>query len=771
MQAQSIISSEPPIEEADARLSGLPQADEAALTLGPWGPGITPEIADEIAKQIVEGHRKGKQRKRQTDLWREKLVLHIIGSNDLQWLDIYNGSRLAVPGPIQGGLRLQHNLLSPLVANWIAYHTGQKFQVLAEMRADAESRDRAKIDTLYANQALARQKVNDLVAQAMFFAAGYGHCPVHGLWREDQAAAPYEPVYNVKQPGMEQVQVRRGYTDFILGDPFDTCYGEGSRRGSIQVYTYGRTLPITQVKATFGHVPGVETLKGRTDLPSASRVQRLMRKWDGIQHASHGTAVINGEWGGDELVALVCREIAPGILPKYPRGLFEIAAINGEAETEREGVGSGAGKPVLLHRGPLPGGRFSAVQFYGGFAGDDVLGHPYAADLDELQVVLNQLVTHRVEAGKRFARPPLIVGPGGLVDDSVLLDDDAILEMADGSIVPQFLYPPTQTVTQFNEAIEAQMDSMFRIGGWQAASRGESNSGDPAAKVVALMRADDTVFSQVNTALRASLSDLCQLNHALGKAYMVVPDAVTAITGNDFSYLAEPYVTREMLSEDPPHFEVVSGYGATPEATGQQLLQLVGMKGSDGQPLLSTDEFWRRWPDPTLRPPEINAKYMREKHAHWVNFVIQRVGRRLAEQMPQQAQQMIPMAFQMVMQAAPINLDDPPELHLEVLSLITQDDDRDPVSRAVARERQKIYGQLLAQRQMAAAAMQARQGPQGRPGQPGGQPQGGRPAPGQSRSPRIENAVERPRERRDPPAARGLQAGVQGLTRAAGGMT
>ena len=638
-----------------------------------------------------------------------------------------------MPLNLGDGLRLQYNLLRPLTDNWVAYHTAQKFQVLALSRSDKESRDRARIDTIFANQILHQQKLNQVVAEALYFAAPYGSCPIHAYWRDDLASDTYEPLYKTEQPvqGQEQPQgPRPGYVDVFAGDPWDTVYGDGSKRSSVQWLTYGRVLPASLVRQAFQHVPGAEKLEGREDMPSASRFQRIVRGWHNHSRPYHGTAAFFGEWGGDELLALICREIAPGVLPEFKDGVLQIVALNGTAETDDRLRSGSAGEPVLLHSGPLPGRRFSCTRFYAGYRADDPTGKPYVADLDDLQVTLNQYVTLEAEFLRRYARPPLKTLSGSMVDDTLTTEDDAVLEFNDPLSLQYtgFLFPPGGMRSPYSEAIERTMEQMFRLGGWQAASRGESKSGDPAAKVIALARADDTVFGPTNQAIRGSLCDLLQTCHALAKQYMTLPWLVSNVTGDELSHLAEPYIRGKDLSDEPPDYVVVSGFGATPEAQAERLTQLVQMMGADQTPLLSTEKFWKLYPDQTLRPPEINANHLREARAQKVNYVIQQVVRDLRDQFQDMAPRFIEQAHQIITQNYRPLRDDPPQLHIETLSQLTQDTSEDPMVSGLAQMRQDLYYGVLEQQQM--AQQEQEQAANGGPSKP----QGTKPKQSQKRS-------------------------------------
>jgi hypothetical protein len=615
-------------------------------------------------------------------------LVHIDGRGGGQRADIIDGSRVEVPTSLAGGLWFQYNLERPMTENMVAYHTQQKFQAVAQATASNEARDRARLDTIFANDILHSQRANQVVANAMMMAAAFGSCPVHAQWRHDLSLDTYEPVWN---PG-EENQLRPGYIDLWCGDPWDTFYNDGAKRNSIHWLSYGRVYPLKMVQQAFQHVPDIEKLEGRDDLTSASRFQRIVRYWGNLGQFHHGTAALSEGYGGDELIALVCREIAPGVLADFPQGRLTVVALNGAADTDTARISGAAGEGFLLHDGPLPGNTFSLVPFYAGFSADDVLGKPYIADIDELQVLLNQLVTLEVEYVRRFARPPFKTVANATLD-TITTEDDAIMEFIDPNALQysQYLFPPAQGRGIYDGPIERTMDQMFRIGGWQAASRGESKSGDPAAKVVALAEADDTVFAPVNSAMRDSLRQLLQISHKLAKQYMTIPWLVQNVSGDDLAYLAEPYIHNNQLSDEPPDYVIVSGFGATPRNKVEQLMGYVSMRGADGRPLMTTEEFWRLNPDQNVRPPEIGASQLKEGRALKINETIKEVVRALREQFGEGAALYIPQAQQTLDREFPLRRDDPVEMHIETLSQLTQDEQEDPLVRHLATVRQKNY--------------------------------------------------------------------------------
>lgn len=717
-----------------ATLSSVVQAPEL----------FTPPAATDVADHVVERHRQGKLRRRLRDLTAEKFAVHLDGQNDGQWADIINSQAVQVPPRVGGALRLQRNLLRPLVANTVSYHTSIPFRVVAQAAADRESRQRAKVDTLFANHLIRHQRLNQVFAEAMQVACVYGSCPVHASWRDDLSSDPYEPLYNTNQDLAQKV--RRGFIDCWVGDPWDTVYNDGATRNSLHRMSYGRTLPLEYVQQAFAHVEGIEKLKGRKDLPSAARFQRISRRWVNLGGTINGgTSAILSGGDGEEIVALICEETAPGIDRNYPDGRLVIVALSGAATTDRADSGGTGGTPILLHDGPLPGKRISCVRVYSLTDNlDDILGKPYVADLDDLQTQINQLATLRAERIRRYARPQLVAEAGGIEDDTAVTRDDAIIYVTGGRD-PYFLDPPGSGTADIDSAINETLDQMFRIGGWQAASRGEGSAGDAAAKVVALSKADDSIFGPINRHFQQTVCDFLALCHALAKEYMDVPWLLD-ITGTEQGFLAQPYISRDDLSEAPQYL-MVSGYGTTPEAIGQQLMDLVGIQGADGIPLLSTRQFWDLWPDHSIRPLTGDTERIREARAHTINAAIQLAvdGLRgsnpeLDQMPPEMAQTALLDIHDQLMAQFPVRRTDDPQYHVDTLDELVQDEMADPLVRQLAELRQEIYFQWLEDIFAAQTAAQpGMEGESGAPAQGGGSPGaagGGDPfggaAPGQS---------------------------------------
>ncbi len=711
---------EPP---ATAQSLGLGMPQESQLVNNPFGLG-TPE-ADRLAMQILDEHRHGLANRRQHDLTCEKYLIHIDGEGSAQWAEIVDGMFIMVPPSLTNSLRLQRNLLRPLVENMVAYHTAIPYRCVVRTGHDKKSRDRARIDELYGNHVIVTQNLNGLSAAAMYLGAAFGHGLLHMQWRDDLIADDYEPLVSPdmmqQDPALAQ-QARPGFVDIWVGDPWATVYNAGATRWSQRWYSYNRVLPAEMVRQAFAHVPGIENLTGRTDLPSASRFQRTIRRWTPGGYG-HGTAAQLGTRAGEELVAIVVKNELPGVDPDYPQGCLKIIGVKGISEVDGYREGSSMGQAMLLHKAPLPAGRPDAVRLYAGHRSDDILGAPYVKDLDDLQVQLNQLVTMRTEFLRKFAYPPLVAQAGSLEDESVVTNDDAII-YNHGQQMPQFLYPNATGMQHFNEAIAETLEQLFRIGGWQAASRGEANAGDPAAKVVALARADDTIFGPINREFQHSICEVLQTCQALARRYMSAPMVVKLI-GEEWGHLAEPWIKPGQLSSELPTYELAQGFGSTPEAKAEQLFGLVQAIGADQQPLLSVDQFWQMYPDQSVRPPEQSARRTREVRAQVINRALEETAENYklmyADQylLPQYMQE----AWFDFQQRYRLLRTDDPRLHQEVLDLIVQDEYADPLARQLATWRQDLYANF-----QNAIAMQQGQMQQAMAGPAeGGQPTGALP--------------------------------------------
>ena len=667
-----------------------------------------------VAQDVAEFHKDGLETRRFHDLTAEKYLIHIDGEGDNQWADLYNGERIQIPHNLSGIPRAQNNLLRPIVDNMVAYHSTMPFRYVVETRPDRESRESGAIDQAFANYIAAQQNLNSLFAEALYMASAFGHCPVHAYWRDDPQFDAYQPVH---AEGMQGPQ--RGSIDCFVGDPFDTVYATGSKRNQVERMTYGRVVGAQGVRQAFPQIPNIE---GSTTLNSSSRFQRTVRKWLQAGNSIHGTAAMMGGVDGEELIALIYREIAPGVDVQYPLGRLSIVALNGSASTDHaDASGSSAGhygNAVLLHDGPLPGGVFSAVQVYSANRFDDVLGKPFVADLDEDQVQLNQLETLVNEFVRRSVRAPLITS-GVIADDSAAYLDDGEIEIDPGSqFIPSYLELPYRHIPLLENKIRRLEEGLFRKGGWQAASRGESRSGDAAAKVVALARADDTIHGPTNMQFRRSAEQFMGICWRLMKQYGDVPWLID-VAGDEISHLIKPYIDRSQMSEEPPMYRLTSGFGATTEAKAQQLMNLWSMVDPvTGERAITTRQFKKQYPDRSLWPDELDPQEMRERRAKVVNQGIRGAVKQFRQEYQLDPTQLSGLANPLVQQSAqflwpmidqqyPIMMDDDIEAHLEALSTMTQDESEDSIVRRIAMLRQDQFFAWLSGKQQAVAEQAA----------------------------------------------------------------
>lgn len=697
----------PPFSQPSSEVPpGVPAAIE------PVSPYLTPGTPEgqEYARKVLRRHRQGKARKAERDLTAEKYLVHVDGENDGQYAEIVEGQAVIVPPRLGTTIRIQRNLLRPVVDNFVSHFTGNPIRVVAEVPPGRKARDKARVTTLLANHIVQHQELNAVLAEAMYVAAVYGHCPVHANWRLDFKADPYLP------PGLppESPGIRPGFVEVWAGDPWSTVYNRGATRNSLHSLSYERTLPLDQVRGSFGHVPGVEKLRGANDLPSASRFQRIVRNWQYLNQFRRASAIMQQSGASDDdekLIALVAEEQAPGLDPNHPDGRLTVIAVSGRAETDHRGSGgaTSGSEAVLLHDGPLPAGKFSLVRFYALHRYDDVLGKPYVSDLDDLQVEYNQVVTLREMRLAKYADPRLMAKSGSVEEDTLYAGPDEIMFVTSQDY-PRYLDPPSMSTSDFDMAERSIEQMFFRIAGWQAASRGEGSAGDAAAKVIALSRADDTIFGPISLGFARSINELMQLCVGLYREFSDLPTMVQ-VAGEEFAYAVEPWVRAEDLPVEDPVFRVTSAFGATPEAMLQTLLNLTTTRGADGVPIMTVDEFWDRVPDPSLRPHRPNPTAIKRRRLNAVNKIIES----LAEQSEQQYGDEVRKNQQMVVQLAriveeqvfnlfPLSRTDDPMMSLDALDEVVHDTTSSVLARMVAEIRQARYFDWIAQIQARAGA-------------------------------------------------------------------
>jgi len=657
------------------------------------------------AQEVARYHHIGLTNRRYRDLTGEKYLLHIDGEGDAQWATIYRGERISIPRRHSSGPRVQENLMRPIVDNAVAYHTTQPFELIVEAKLDRAARERAQVEQAWINGLVEEQRWNDVFAEAMYLAMPYGWCPVHQFWREDVDDDLFEAIGGVEANQLRELMGARGFIDAFAGNPWDTVFSAGSTRTSYHRASYGRIVPAQMVRDAFQHIPRAQQLEGSDKIPSAAVYQRIARRWLQTNMALHGTSVVHSGESADELLALLYHELPPGVDPEWPEGRLTVVALDGAASTDREdSSGSGSFHNVVpLHDGKLPGGDFSFRGVYSSNRVDDVLGRPFVTDLDRLQLQLNQLLSARRDYVRRSVRAPLVTA-GMIHDDTAVYENDAQMEVDPMTqFQPFYLELPAKHIPLLNTDIVETREAMFRIGGWQAASRGEGQAGDPASKTVALAKYDDQVHGPAHLRFREAVEASAEFAWKLMKEFGDVAWIVNA-TGDELAHLAELQVARDDLSDRPPRFKLVSGFGATPEARGQQLLNLYGLSDSQGREVLDTPTLRKLWPDNTLFADTDYVEQVRKRRAKVINSEIERAaisfreqtgfdGTSYADPWVQQAAQLV---FVKLDEEFPLLMDDDLEAHLSALALLTQDETADALVRHVAAFRQGLYFQWQA---------------------------------------------------------------------------
>lgn len=669
--------------------------------------------AQDIARRMVEAHKRGLIARRQRDLTAEKFILHIDGAADFQWADIFHGARVEIPRIISE-FRKQENLLRPIVDNAVAHHTTMPLRFFADSSPDRRARNSAMIDAIWANYLAEQQDLNALSADALYLAMASGFCPLHAYWRED-INDQYEPIDATSgsrpTPGP-------GMIDMFVGNPFDTVFDRSARRGSVYWSSYGRLLPADIVRQAFDHVQGINSLQGSIRIPSASLYQRVARDWRVSELGMHGTSVIDlgrgYQEGEEEMLTLLCREVAPGIDAQWPQGRLQIVAVPGEVDFRRnQGNPSHA---LLLADQPLPAGDFSWSLIYSHHRGDDVLGKPWVEDLDDLQVDLNIALSKRWEHALKMAEAP-IVGPGGaLGEDMMDIGGYNYMEIEPSLAAwrPRVMEWPSEIIQALSNECNEKRTAMYTIGGYQAASRGQAPGSRTAYRaILALQQADDTIHGPVNARFRRSLCDFMVKCWKQMKVFGSVPWLID-IVGDEYAYLVDPYVSSQHLSEKPPKFKLVNAFGPNPELRAQEVLDLVTLRGADGQVFLTTDEARRQYPNQTIFDSQGDPKSVQKRRARTIATAFSTFANQFRQHIgqpwinpPQPNQPLTSPADPKVQQAAmwvfaqietkyPRLQDDDLTSHLNTLSEIVQDETADPIARLAAMKRQQLYFQWQA---------------------------------------------------------------------------
>jgi hypothetical protein len=698
------------VSEQSTVVAPLPEQNEVD--------GHDPIARAATAKRIVEAHSAGLSARRDRDLISEKLLLHVDGSGDFQWADIFRGQRVEIPRLVSD-FRKTENVLRLVVDNAVAHHTTMPLRYFAEALPDRDAQEKSLMDALWMNYVAQAEDLNALFAEALYMAMPAGFCPVHRYWRDDDVTQheAMGPVEELNEEALLQLmEPRPGRLDCWVGNPFDTVFDRAARRGSVYWFSYGRTLPADVVRAAFDHIPGVRDLEGTTKIPSVAIFQRIARDWRSEGFAIHGTPVMSHRRsieGDEEVMSLVCREVLPGVDADWPDGRIQLAAIPGDGDLKRRRHTSA---PFLLVDQGLPGRDFSSTNFYSHHRGDDVLGKPWVEDVDQLQVDLNIALSKRWEVILQMAEAPIIAPGGAISDDMMNLDRYSLLEV-DPSLAgwrPRVVEWPYQILTALDKEVEDRRRAIYTGGGYQAVSRGEAPGSRMAYRaIVALQQADNSIHGPVNERFRRSACDFARGCWRQMKAYGDVPWMIE-IVGDEYAHLMEPYIDNTQLSERPPQYKLVNAFGASPELRAQEVLELCQTRGADGQVFLTTEEARRQYPNPMIFDKAGDPITVARRRAKTVAAAFHQTARQFRQQYQFEetdinhpwVQQAAKHVFGLMETQFPRLRDDDLASHLMTLSEITQDETADPIARLAAIQRQDLYYQWQAQ--MAAGGIPAR---------------------------------------------------------------
>jgi hypothetical protein len=687
---------------------------------------------DAIAREVLDMHRAGLEARRADDMVAEKLLLHLDGSGDNQWADILDGTKVSIPRFVSE-YRKQENLLRPIVDNAISHHTTLDLRFVAHAAPDRRSKERALMDEVWANNLAIEQDWLSLFADAMYLAMPARFCPVHAYWREDVPQDWYEPIeygaaYKFHDDPFQQEAPTQGMIDCWVGNPFDTVFNRGAKRNSVMWASYGRMVNADMARRAFEHIPGAAKMEGSTRIPSAAEFQQIARSWRLADLGRHGTSVVgdrNDEH--DELIYIICQEVAPGVMPEWPQGRLRIIGVPGAYDIRNA---SSQGKPILLADQSLPAADFSWSLFYSHHRGSDVHGKAWIEDLDQLQVDLNIALSKRWEHVNKMAEAP-IVAPGGALDDDMLQMGGYNIMEIEASLAgwrPRVMEWPQAVLLALDNEISEKRRALYTIGGYQAVSRGESPGSRMAYRaIVALQQADNTVHGPVHRRYRHAATTFARRCWSQMKAYGDVPWMLRNM-GDEYAHLVEPYIDNTQLSDAPPRYLLVNSFGASPEVRAQELLQLIGVQGADGQPFLMTQTARRHWPDRYIFHDDIDPGAVQRRRAKTVAQAILATAREFrqmaeiesGELWDPEVQQGGEWVFRTLESRFPRLRDDDLGAMIAAMTELIQDDNVDPIARIAAMQRQDLVYQ-----QMSAMGPTMGPTPGGGPPPGGGAPPGG----------------------------------------------
>lgn len=648
-------------------------------------------------------------------IW-EKLLLHVDGSGDFQWADIWNDQRVEIPRDVSE-FRKTENLLRLIVDNAVSHHTTSKLRYLAESLPDRRARDQAVVDTLWANHLNYDQDFNSLFAQALYLAMPAGFCPVHGYWREDTGIDWYEPIsYQEDNEGADpfaDYEPVRGMIDCFVGNPFGTVFNPGAKLNSVAWCSYERVLSAQEVREHFDWNPEASGVQGTTRIPSAAEFQRIALSWYTWGLGIHGSPVMMDRRDGEELLIVVCREDAP--TRAGDPGRLRMIAVPETADLLRDG----SDRAILLVDQPLPAGDYSWTNVYSHHRGSDVHGKPWIEDIDQIQVDLNIALSKRWECINRMVEAPIVAPGGAISEDMTNLDGYNLLEVEPSLAAwrPRVMEWPQGVLQALNNEVQERRQAIYTGGGYQAVSRGESPGSRMAYRaILALQQADNTVHGPVNVRFQKAACQFMRRMWMQMKTYGDV-DWLIKITSDEYAHLAEPYINNAKLSDTPPLFKLTNAFGPSPELRAQEIIELTQVKGADGKPFLLTEEARRAYPNPMLFDDGNDVRSIQRRRAKTIAVEAQNMARRYREDPGFDDSQMPPqwrwqaydvVGYQLAFgfqgpdgqlaqpgleQLFPRFRDDDLAAHIAAYSEVIQDETADPLARAALKHRQEAYYQ------------------------------------------------------------------------------
>ena len=267
-------------------------------------------------------------------------------------------------------------------------------------------------------------------------------------------------------------------------------------------------------------------------------------------------------------------------------------------------------------------------------------------------------------------------------------------------------------------------NALYTMGGYQAASRGEAPGSRMVYRaILALQQADNTIHGPVNQRFQRSACDFARRCHSQMRMYGDVPWLIN-VGGDDIAHIAEPYIDKTRISDRQPEYVLVNAFGSSPELRAQEVLELMTLRGADGQVFMTTEQARRNYPNQTLFGHETNPTHVKRRRAKTIAAKITQMATEFRRQSgfdvmdPRHPwiQQAAAMIFHQAEQMYPRLRDDLLDAHIASYSEVIQDETADPIARTALKWRQDMYYQWQAA--MAGIPVSGSSGPPAGTGQP-----------------------------------------------------